>query len=592
MRNKVGVIIYVGKASDLRNRLGSYFVSKTHENIKIRSLVASIADFEFIITESEQEALILECNLIKENKPRFNSRLKDDKSYPFIKIDTSEDFPQVYITRNVQKKNGVRYFGPFASAGSVRSTLSLLKKLFPYRSCTKDINGTDKRACLDFHINRCLGPCIGAVDKNKYLETIEEVILFLEGNTKKIIRALSTKMEESAENLEFEKAAILRDQITAIEKVHEGQKVLTLKTDDVDVIGSSSWSKEAWMEIFFIRKGKLIGRDNYLMTIGEKDTLQDVHTAFIEQFYEVSPFIPKNILTQFDLGNERTSIESFLSERKQSKVTIINPKRGEKKNLLNMVVENAKQGMDQLKISRFIEQDKNDEALQQIQEALNLPALPHRIECYDISNIQGTNSVGSMVVFQDGSPKNSDYRKFKIKSVAGVDDYSMMREMLTRRFKRLKDPSGNRAKESTWGIKPDLVIIDGGKGHLGASLQVFLELGIDDIAISSLAKENEELFTPETPEPIILPRNSAGLYLVQRIRDEAHRFAITYHRQRRSKSSLRSSIDSIPGIGPKRKKILLNKFGSMKNIKSASENDIASVPTMTLKLARQIKEFI
>ena len=248
--------------------------------------------------------------------------------------------------------------------------------------------------------------------------------------------------------------------------------------------------------------------------------------------------------------------------------------------------------MDQLKISRFIEQDKNEEALQQIQEALNLPSLPHRIECYDISNIQGTNSVGSMVVFQDGSPKNSDYRKFKIKSVAGVDDYSMMREMLTRRFKRLKDPSVNRAKESTWGIKPDLVIIDGGKGHLGASLQVFLELGIDDIAISSLAKENEELFTPETPEPIILPRNSAGLYLVQRIRDEAHRFAITYHRQRRSKSSLRSSIDSIPGIGPKRKKLLLNKFGSMKNIKSASENDIASVPTMTLKLARQIKEFI
>ena len=264
MRNKVGAIIYVGKASDLRNRLGSYFVSKTHENIKIRSLVASIADFEFIITESEQEALILECNLIKENKPRFNSRLKDDKSYPFIKIDTSEDFPQVYITRNVQKKNGVRYFGPFASAGSVRSTLSLLKKLFPYRSCTKDINGTDKRACLDFHINRCLGPCIGAVDKKKYLETIEEVILFLEGNTKKIIQALSTKMEESAENLQFEKAAILRDQITAIEKVHEGQKVLTLKTDDVDVIGSSSWSKEAWMEIFFIRKGFNVIRFKYI----------------------------------------------------------------------------------------------------------------------------------------------------------------------------------------------------------------------------------------------------------------------------------------------------------------------------------------
>ena len=592
MRNKAEAIIYVGKASDLRNRLSSYFVSKTHENIKVRTLVDSIEDFEFIITESEQEALILECNLIKENKPRFNSRLKDDKSYPFIKIDTSEDFPQVYITRNVQKKNGVRYFGPFASAGSVRSTLSLLKKLFPYRSCTKDISGSDKRACLDFHINRCLGPCIGAVDKKRYLETIEEVILFLEGNTSKIVKSISTKMEESANNLEFEKAAVLRDQITAIEKVHEGQKVLTLKSDDVDVIGCSSWSKEAWMEIFFIRQGKLVGRDNYLMTIGEKDTLKDVHAAFIQQFYEVSPFIPKNILTQFDLEDERPTIESFLSERKQSKVTIINPKRGEKKNLLKMVVENAKQGMDQLKISRFIEQDKNDEALQQIQEALNLSSKPHRIECYDISNIQGTNSVGSMVVFEDGTPKNSDYRKFKIKSVAGVDDYSMMREMLTRRFRRLKDIADKGTSESTWGIKPDLVIIDGGKGHLGASLQVFLELGVEDIAISSLAKENEELFTPESPEPIVLPRNSAGLYLIQRIRDEAHRFAITYHRQRRSKASLRSSIDSIPGIGPKRKKLLLNKFGSMKNIKSASEIDIAAVPTMTLKLAKQIKEFL
>ena len=592
MRNEKGEIIYVGKASDLRNRLSSYFINKNHETAKVRSLVKSISNFEFIITESEQEALILECNLIKENKPRFNSRLKDDKSYPFIKIDTSENFPQVYITRNVQKKSGVRYFGPFANAGSIRSTLSLIKKLFPYRSCTKDITGTDKRACLDFHINRCLGPCIGAVDKDRYLDTINEVILFLEGNTKKIIKSLSAKMKESADNLEFEKAAMLRDQVAAIKKVHEGQKVLTLRTTDIDVIGCSSWSKEAWIEIFFIRQGKLIGRDHYLMTVGEEDSVNDVLTAFIKQFYDVSPFIPKTILTQFDFHDEKPIIESLLSERKQSKVTILNPKRGEKKNLLNMVIENATQGMDQLKISRFIEQDKNGEALEQIRESLNLSTKPHRIECYDISNIQGTNAVGSMVVFENGSPKNSAYRKFKIQTVDGVDDYSMMREMLTRRFKRLKDIDNDEAKNSSWTIKPDLVMIDGGKGHLGASLQVFLELGIDDIAISSLAKENEELFTPESPEPIILPRNSAGLYLVQRIRDEAHRFAITYHRQRRSKANLKSSIDSIPGIGPKRKKLLLTKFGSMQNIKTADENDIASVPTMTLKLAKQIKDFL
>ena len=601
MRSKTGLVLYVGKASNLRNRLRSYFTNSRKPDPKVRRLVKLIEDFDFIITESEQEALILECNLIKEYQPRFNSRLKDDKTYPFIKIDTSEAFPRVYITRNISKDSNSKYFGPFASAGSVRRTLGLLKKLFPYRSCTKVITGEDSRACLDYHIGRCVGPCIGAADEKEYGEVIDQVSMFLEGDTRQIVQSIKGRMKLEAENLHFEKAAALRDQVSAIEKVNEGQKVLTLKADNLDIIGCSQTASEAWAEIFFVRQGKLIGRDNYLMTVGEFDDLSSVQTAFIKQFYKVTPYVPPTILTQSMVGEEKESLENFLKSKRGSRVKIITPIRGERKKLVNMVVENANQGMQQLRVTRFVESGNNDTGMIELQEALSLPEKPSRIECYDISNIQGTNAVGSMVVFQDGKPKPSDYRRFQIKTVNQVDDYSMMREMLSRRFKRLKEENsidtnsvskGNTRKDTKWTETPKLVLIDGGKGHLGAALQVFLELGINDVPLASLAKENEELFIPDFQEPIVLPRNSQGLYLVQRARDEAHRFAVTYHRKRRSKNTIRSSLDMVPGVGPKKRRQLLTKYGSVAKIRESSLEDIASTPGLTKKLAEAIKEYI
>ncbi|KAA1296105.1 MAG: excinuclease ABC subunit UvrC [SAR202 cluster bacterium] len=601
MRSKTGLVLYVGKASNLRNRLRSYFTNSRKPDPKVRRLVKLIEDFDFIITESEQEALILECNLIKEYQPRFNSRLKDDKTYPFIKIDTSEAFPRVYITRNISKDSNSKYFGPFASAGSVRRTLGLLKKLFPYRSCTKVITGEDSRACLDYHIGRCVGPCIGAADEKEYGEVIDQVSMFLEGDTRQIVQSIKERMKLEAENLHFEKAAALRDQVSAIEKVNEGQKVLTLKADNLDIIGCSQTASEAWAEIFFVRQGKLIGRDNYLMTVGEFDDLSSVQTAFIKQFYKVTPYVPPTILTQSMVGEEKESLENFLKSKRGSRVKIITPIRGERKKLVNMVVENANQGMQQLRVTRFVESGNNDTGMIELQEALSLPEKPSRIECYDISNIQGTNAVGSMVVFQDGKPKPSDYRRFKIKTVNQVDDYSMMREMLSRRFKRLKEVNSidtnpvskaTTRKDTKWTETPKLVLIDGGKGHLGAALQVFLELGINDVPLASLAKENEELFIPDFQEPIVLPRNSQGLYLVQRARDEAHRFAVTYHRKRRSKNTIRSSLDMVPGVGPKKRRQLLTKYGSVAKIRESSLEDIASTPGLTKKLAEAIKEYI
>lgn len=602
MRDEDGAVLYVGKAASLRSRVSSYFAPSAALPRKISNMVGRVDDFEYIITESEQEALILECNLIKEHQPPYNARLKDDKSYPFIKIDVSEDFPQVYITRRVNKDDS-RYFGPFASAGSVRRTLSLLKKLFPYRSCTKTITGNDARPCLDYHIHRCVGPCIGAVDKREYAEVIDQVILFLEGKTNKVVGSIKKRMLEAADSLEFEKAAVLRDQLTAIEKVNEGQKVLHLTSENADVIATAPGSREAWVEVFFIRQGKLIGRDNFLMAGTQDDEPDKILTAFVKQFYDATPYVPPRILVQYPL-EEPEGIVEWLREKRKGSVRIHVPKRGEKRRLIEMVAENAAQGLEQLRIKQMSDSAAMDAAMAELQEALSLPYPPRRIECYDISNIQGTNAVGSMVVFEEGRPKKGHYRRFQIKSVDGVDDYSMMREMLTRRFKRLAqsrrtsdadsppEKSGNPAKGNSWGIEPDLVLIDGGKGHLGAALQVFLELGINDIPLASLAKENEEIFVPMMSESIILPRNSQGLYLVQRARDEAHRFAITFHRERRSKKNVQSALDLVPGIGPKRKRMLIRRFGSLRGVSSASVEEIAAVPGMTLTLARNVKNYV
>ena len=596
MRDGSGRALYVGKASNLRSRIRSYFARSADLTPKIQVMVGKVADFDYILTESEQEALILECNLIKRNKPQYNARLKDDKSYPYIKIDLTEDFPQVYITRHV-RKDGAQYFGPFASAGSVRRTLDLLKKLFPYRSCTKAITGTDPRPCLDYYINRCVGPCIGAVNKEQYRKVIDQVVFFMEGRTDRVVRNLRSKMLDASQGLEFERAAALRDQLRAIERVNEGQKVLSLSRANQDVFAVAQSHNEAWVEVFFIRQGKLVGRDNFIMDGTQDERPDKILTAFVKQFYDSAPYVPREIVLQHPL-DEPTTIQSWLEEKRRGKVRLLVPQRGEKRKLIQMVEENANQGLEQLKAKWMADTDNLQWAMSEIQEALNLPRLPRRMECYDISNIQGANPVGSMVVFQDGRAKTSDYRRFKIKSVAGVDDYSMMQEMLTRRFKRLaqtrQGPENGDSPDdgSVWGIVPDLVIIDGGKGHLGAALQVFLELGLDFVPLSSLAKEHEELYVPHTPEPIVLPRSSQGLFLVQRIRDEAHRFAITFHRSLRSKRSTVSAMDVIPGIGPKRKRLLIRRFGSVKALKEASLEDLASVPGMTVKLAQRVKDYL
>ena len=599
-----GTVLYVGKAASLRNRVGSYFGSTPSLVPKIRNMMRRVEDFEFIVTESEQEALILECNLIKERQPQYNARLKDDKSYPFIKIDMSEDFPQVYVTRKVPN-DGSRYFGPFASASSVRRTLNLLKKLFPYRSCTKTITGDDARPCLDFYIHRCVGPCIGAVDRKQYGEIIDQVVLFLEGKTNRVVKSIGRRMEEAADSLEFERAAVLRDQLRAIERVNEGQKVLNLSSENLDVIALAPSESEAWVEVFFVRHGKLVGRDNFIMAGTQDDMPSDILTAFVQQFYDATPYVPPRILVQYAL-DDGEPIAEWLRQKRGSRVRVYTPQRGQKRRLMEMVSENARQGLDHLEVRRASDSAKLHAGLTELQEALSLPEPPRRIECYDNSNIQGTNAVGSMVVFEDGRSVPSQYRRFRIKNVEGVDDYAMMREMLTRRFKRLADArnaangttngetdSGDKSGgEGSWGVAPDLALIDGGKGHLGAALQVFLELGIDFVPLASLAKENEELFVPHVQEGIMLPRDSQGLFLVQRARDEAHRFAITYHRQRRSRKGAESIIDQVPGIGPKRRRMLIRQFGSTKGIKEATVEQIAAAPGMTLKLAKRVKSYL
>jgi excinuclease ABC subunit C len=613
MKDAAEGIIYVGKAASLRNRLRSYFQTPTGKQPKIQQMISRIADFEYIVTETVSEALILENLLIKQHKPRYNARLKDDKTYPYIKIDLTEPFPQLYFTRRVIA-DGARYFGPYASAGSVRKTMDLLKKLFPYRSCTKVITGTDDRPCLEYYINRCIAPCTGAASKGEYEEVVRQVV-------------------------QFERAAALRDQVRAIQSVSERQKIASSKDENEDVVALAVDQGEVWVEIFNIRHGRVVSRDHFIMEGTEDETESALLTTFVQQFYDSATTVPPSLLVQHPLEDEKL-LSGWLSQKRGGTVSIRVPQRGEKRKLVAMVAENARQGLTQKRLKWLTESDKVFQAQAEVQEALSLPELPRRIECYDISNIQGSNTVGSMVVFEEGRPKNSQYRRFQIKSVEGVDDYSSMQEMLRRRFKHMGNVLAARAqpgadilaveerahhavpdlgtrqlrhrkrryakagpiapeqpeaaaatpKQETWGLIPDLVLIDGGKGHLSAALEVFLQLGITNIPLASIAKQREELFIPHQLEPVLLPRTSQGLYLVQRVRDEAHRFAITYHRQRRSKAAVRSSLDTVQGVGPKRRRELLRHFGSVAQIREATLNEVAAVPGITKALAQRVKD--
>jgi len=584
MKDATGNIIYVGKAANLRERVRSYFGTGQKLPTKLEQLVSRVSDLDFFVTSSEQEALVLELNLIKRHRPRYNVRLKDDKTFPYLKIDINQDWPRVYITRRLVE-NGGRYFGPFASAKSVRRTLKVIKEIFPFRSCTKAITGTDSRACLDYHIHHCLAPCIGVVSKDEYAEVIKQIVLFLEGKQEKVVRELESKMTKAALALNFEKAALLRDRIQAVRQVIEGQRMATKVRGEQDVIAFAQDKNQAYVQVFFIRSGKLVGRENFILEGTRSEEPPQIMTSFIKQFYNSAPHIPPLLLLQYPV-EDGAAIEAWLESKRGTRVRIQVPYRGSRRQLVNIVAENARLGLEQLKIKQLAAPRVLEAALAEIKRELHLPHLPSRMEGYDISNIQGTAAVGSMVVFENGKAKPSHYRRFRIKTVPGADDYAMLHETLARRFRRLGDASG------TWAILPDLVLIDGGKGQLNAALAAINAAGVDSIPIASLAKENEEVFIPQATKPIILPRSSPGLQLLQRLRDESHRFALGYHQKIRGKESIVSVLDTIPGIGPKRKRALLKQFGSVSSIREASQEELSTAKGMTKGLAKKVKEYL
>jgi excinuclease ABC subunit C len=547
-------------------------------------MVARVSDLEFFVTASEQEALILELNLIKRHRPRYNVRLKDDKTFPYLKIDPNEDWPRVHVTRRLEQ-DGAYYFGPFASAKSLRQTLKLIKGIFPFRSCSKAITGTDPRPCLEYHIGHCLAPCIGAVSRQEYAEVIREVILFLEGKQEKVVRALESQMKKAAQALDFERAALLRDQLQAVNQVIEGQRIATTASGEQDVIAFAQDKDQAYVQVFFIRSNKLIGRESFVLQGTQYEEPRQIMTSFIKQFYDSSPSIPPLLLLQHPV-EDTAVIENWLQSKRGARVRLQVPRRGNKKQLVDIAAKNAEQGLEQLKIKELAAPRELDEALAEIQNKLHLAGLPLRMEGYDISNIQGAAAVGSMVVFEKGRPKPAHYRRFRIKTVAGANDYAMLQEVLKRRFKRISDAS------DAWATLPDLVLVDGGKGQLSAAREAMAELGTESVPTASLAKENEEVFIPDQTEPVILPRSSAGLKLLQRLRDEAHRFALGYHQKIHKRESFASAMDNIPGIGPKRKQALIRQFGSIQAIREASEDELAAARGMTKSLAKKVKEYL
>ncbi|MGI8553606.1 MAG: excinuclease ABC subunit UvrC [Dehalococcoidia bacterium] len=597
MRNAAGQVIYVGKATNLRNRVRSYFGAPGSLEPKKRRLVENIDDFEFIVTTSEQEALILESTLVKRHQPHYNIRLKDDKHYPYLKVDLADPYPRVYITRKVEK-DGSRYFGPYASSGSVRVTLDLIKKLFPYRNCTKTITGKDPRPCLEYYIHRCIAPCTSYCSKEEYDEVIQQVVKFLDGRSEEVVHELTEKMETAAEEYDYERAALIRDQIQAVKRVSERQMMATTTPADIDAFGLARSDDEACVQVFFVRGTKVIGRDHFVLQGTREESDAKVIASFLEQFYTSAVYVPHDILLPME-PEESELLSAWLSERRGAGVDVRAPQRGEKKQLVQLANENARQVLDMLRIKWMADAGKTQAALEELQDQLDLPLPPRRIECYDISNTQGTNSVASMVVFIDGHSKPQEYRRFKIKTVEGPNDFASMAEVLRRRFKRAaqakeKQGDGEAAdeltdKEQSWADLPDLLIVDGGKGQLGYAREVMRELGVADIPTAGLAKENEELYMDDVDGPIVLPRTSQALYLVQRIRDEAHRFAITFHRERRAKASIQSRLDDVEGIGPKRKKALIRTFGSVKGIREAELDQIAAVRGLTRSLAEKVK---
>jgi excinuclease ABC subunit C len=588
MRGVKGNILYVGKAKNLRHRVKSYFNSPEKLTPKTRIMVQQINDFEFFVVSSEQEALILELNLIKRYWPPYNVLLKDDKTFPYLKIKLAEDWPRLHITRRLEN-DGSRYFGPFASINSLRRSLDVLKRIFPLRSCTQRIQGNKRvKPCLKYHMGYCLAPCAGMIGRTEYNKVLSQLINFLEGKHEVVTRELKKKMTRASENLEFERAGRFRDQLQAVTDVIEGQSIAMKVRGEQDAVAFAVDKGQACVQVFMIRYGKLIGRESFSLKGTENEEPVQIMTDFVQQFYSSSPYIPRQLVLQYPVNGPEV-IEEWLSEKRRARVHIEVPQRGKKKQLIDIVAENARQGLEQLKIKQLAVPAAISGALAQLQKELNLPRLPSRIEGYDISNIQGTDAVGSMVVFEDGGPKPAQYRRFKIKTVAGANDFAMLQETLRRRFKRALSKD-NENVSGAWSILPDLVLIDGGRGQLNAAKAVLEEMGLDNVSLASLAKENEELFIPQLARPVVLPKSALELKLLQRVRDEAHRFAITYFQNVHKKRTFASALDEIPGIGPRRKKALIKHFGSVQSIRLASVTELVKVSGISASLAEKIKE--
>jgi excinuclease ABC subunit C len=595
MKDATGAILYVGKAINLRARVRSYFHTSADENPKVRQLVARIDTIDFIVTASELEALILESNLIKRHKPKYNVRLKDDKRYPYIKVTWQEDYPKVLIVRRMEQ-DGARYFGPFTASWAVQQTLQTLRRVFPYLTCNRHITGQDERACLYYDIGLCIAPCIGASSREEYRAMIDGLCRFLEGKSDEIVTDLEGKMQAAADEWDFEQAAVYRDQLAAIQRVIERQKIVSPAMADQDVVAFARADGDACVQVFFIRHGRLIGREYFVLDGTADETDTEIVASFVKQFYDDAAYVPPEILLPHEI-DEALVIQEWLRTRRGNKVVLEVPREGQKHDLVEMAAENAAETLNHLRAQWLTDEAKQATALAELQEHLGLESPPNRIECYDISTTQGTATTGSMVVFVKGVPRKSDYRRFKIRTVQGTDDFASMKEMLRRRFRRAADTAlkveAERApgsKQSSWDLIPDLLVVDGGKGQLNVALEVLDEYGLrGQVPAVGLAKREEEIFAADRSEPVILSRTSEGLFLMQRIRDEAHRFAITYHRQLRGKQTVVSILDEVPGIGPKRRSALLKHFGSIEAIRAASVEELAAVPGMTRKAAEQLK---
>ena len=588
-KDAAGEIIYVGKAVNLRNRVRSYFQKGAQHTAKTRKLVSRIADMDIVVVDSELEALVLECNLIKQHRPHYNVRMRDDKHYPYLVLTMNEPFPRLLVTRKI-KTDGSKYFGPFTNSRAVWDSLRLIYRLFPLVTCRKSFDNTPvQRPCLYHQMGRCPhAPCAGLGDKNEYRRMVDDVALFLDGKQDKLVKQLKTEMEAAAEDLQFEKAARLRDQLAAIETLIERQKVVSTNQTDQDIVALVNDQGKSAVQMFFIRNGKLIGQEHFLLDGMEgEEGIADATAEFVKQYYQEAAYVPSEIVLPAHV-EETVIIEQWLRQKKGTKVTLTVPERGEKKQLLDMASTNAKLALDQMQATASAEHDRTLGALLELQDALGLDSPPERIEAYDISTIQGSFSVGGMVVFQDGKPLKSDYRRFKIQKPTNTgepNDFAMMREVLTR---RLKEAQSGNAKFSTL---PDLMLIDGGKGQLGVAVSVAAELGME-LNMIGLAKQFELVYTPGKSDPLVLPRNSQALFLLQRVRDEVHRFSVTYHRTLRGKNATLSVLDTIPGIGQVRRRELLRFFGSVEKLKHASVEQIANAPAMNRKLATTIHKML